>query len=192
MLLINESDPLKMSGLVPPILNCDVELFVRVTLPEKVLPPLLVSLLLAVLITDTEPLNTDPLKNILPVEPLTFAPNVVPLKVEVPGVLSVTAAAAPPLLIVPVANVLVPVVVRLKPFRSIMPVYPLTVMPATVGATSNKQLPEAVALNVTKSDGPGTPAGNQLAPLFQFDADAEIHVFCAKDAVERSRKRTTR
>lgn len=192
MLLINESDPLKMSGLVPPILNCDVELFVKVTLPEKVLPPLLVSLLLAVLITDTEPLNTEPLKNILPVEPFTFAPNVVPLKVDVPGVFNVTAAAAPPLLMVPVVNVLVPVVVRLNPFRSIIPVYPFTVIPATVGAISKRQLPAPVALNVTTSDGPGTPAGDQLAPLFQFDAEPEIHVFCAKEDVDKKRNRTTR
>jgi hypothetical protein len=89
--------PLKISGFVPPMRNCAlVELLVSVTLPEKVLPPVLVSrLLLAVLVTVTEPLNTEPLKKILPVEPFTFAPNVVPLKVEVPVVLSVTAAPAP-------------------------------------------------------------------------------------------------
>lgn len=166
-----------------------VELFVMLVLPENVLPPEFVSLVFAVLITETEPLKTEPLKNNLPEEPFTFAPNVVPLNVDVPVVLSVTAAAAPPLFIVPVVNVLVPVVVRLNPFRSTVPVYPFTVIPAIVGETSKRQLPNPVPLNVTASDGPGTPAGDQLAPLFQFDGEAEIHVFCPKEIVDDKRNR---
>lgn len=63
----------------------------------------------------------------------------------------------------------------------IVPVYPLTVNPATVGAISRLQVPKPLALKTATSVAPGTdaPPGppeevDQLAVLFQFDDDEAI------------------
>ena len=167
------------------------------------MPPVLKSVLLAVLVIDTPPLKVDPLRKIRPVLPFTFAPKVVPLKVDVAIVLSVRAAAPPPLFIVPVVKVLVPVVVRLNPLMLRVPVYPFMVIPATVAATSKVQLPRPSALNVTKSLAPGTEAppappelADQFAVLFQFEGAAEIQNLWAKDSwlikVKMKRERISR
>jgi hypothetical protein len=95
-------------------------------------------------------------------------------------VLIAIVAGAPPFVIVPVVKVaaVVPEFVRLNPFRSITPLYPLTVTEATVGAMSNIQLPwcPPAPLNMTASDAPGTEAppippevADQFAVLFQFE-----------------------
>lgn len=167
------------------------------------MPPVLKSVLLAVLVSETLPLKVDPLRKIRPVLPFTFAPKVVPLKVDVEIVLSVSAAAPPPLFIVPVAKVFAPVVVRLKPLMLIIPVYPLTVIPATFAAISSVQFPKPNALKVTRSLAPGTDAppappelADQLAVLFQFDGAAEIQNLWAKDSwlikVKMKRERISR
>ena len=95
------------------------------------------------------------------------------------------AGAAALLVIVPEENPQfeVPEVVRLFPFRSMVPVYPLTVIPAIVGTTSMTQFPlrPPVPSKITKSDEPGTDAPpappevvDQLAVLLQLAVAAAI------------------
>jgi hypothetical protein len=92
----------------------------------------------------------------------------------------VIVAGAPPLVIIPVVKVaaVVPEFIRLNPFKSIVPLYPFTVIEDTVGAMSSIQFPcrPPAPLNTTASDAPGTEAppippevADQLAVLFQFE-----------------------
>ena len=102
----------------------------------------------------------------------------VPLNVVVPLALKFNEAGPPVLLIVPLANVLLPVVESVFPSRSIVAVYPFTVIPATVGVISRLQLPRPLALKKAVLSASGTDAPpapplvfDQLAASFQLPGE---------------------
>ena len=159
--------------------------FVNVVVPLNVLRLLLVPLsnrVAALMVT--VPLKVEPPPKVsVPAVPLMLAETIVPLKVAELVVVNVRDAEAPVLLMVPVVKVraVVEVMVKAFPFRSIVPVYPLTVILLMVGAISRLQLPRPLPLKITALALPGTDAPpappevvDQLAVLFQFDAEVAI------------------
>jgi hypothetical protein len=132
----------------------------------------------------TVPLKVEPPPKVsVPAVPLILTETVVPLKVAELEVANARDAEAPVLVMVPVVKVRadVEVMVKVFPFRSIVPVYPLTVMLLMVGAISRLQLPKPLPLKITAlallgTDAPPAPPEvvDQLAVLFQFDAEVAI------------------
>jgi hypothetical protein len=108
-----------------------------------------------------------------------FAETIVPLNVAVPVVFNTTDAVAPVLLSVPEENVkaVEPEIVRLLPFKFIIPVYPLMiVIVPIVGAISSVQFPVPPPLNTAATPAVGTEAppappevADQFAVLFQLE-----------------------
>ena len=143
-----------------------------------------------VFVNEERLLKTEPCRNNLSDEQLTCAPNVVPLKVEVPVELITKVLVPGVSFIVPDVSVELPdVTANAFPFKSIIPTYPFSVNPAKLTGISTMKLPAPKALKMATSAAPGTVApttppgvADQFMALFQFPgALAAQYLFAEKE-----------